>query len=335
MTALILMGVLLLAAANGANDVSKGVATLAGSGVTRYRTAVVWGAVTTLAGALSTVWIGAGMLKLFSSGIVGATPTPTFALAVLTGVDAWVAAATLLRLPVSTTHAIVGALIGAGLLLNPDEIRWSALLTLVAIPLLISAVVAFAISAGLAAARLTKTPRHGRAVVAERFYGGVPLVASTQAPQSAFTAAHWLSAGAVSAARGLNDTPKLVAIGAFALVPAGMPVAGVTVVVAAAMCIGALVVGIPVARRLGEGVVTLRHKEGLRANVTTAALVALGGSVGLPMSTTHVSTGAIAGTSGAQLSRLNTRTLRDFAIAWTVTPLIAAVVAAGIYLLAR
>lgn len=340
MTALILVGVLLLAGANGANDVSKGVATLAGSGVTRYRSAVAWGAVTTLAGAFATVWIGTGMLTLFSSGIVGATPTPAFALAVLAGVDAWVVTATLLRLPVSTTHAIVGALIGAGLLLDPKEVQWPALLTRVAIPLLASAVVAFAISAGLAvAARRTATRPRGRAgrprrVAAQRISGGVALGAPAQAPRSVVTAAHWLSAGAVGAARGLNDTPKLVAVGAFALVPAGMPLAGVTVL-AAAMCIGALVVGIPVARRLGEGVVTLHHGDGLRANVTTAALVALGGSAGLPMSTTHVSTGAIAGTSGAQLSRLNTRTLRDFAVAWTVTPLIAAVVAAGVYLLVR
>jgi inorganic phosphate transporter, PiT family len=335
-TALILVGVLLLAGANGANDVSKGVATLAGSGVTRYRTAVAWGAVTTLAGAFATVWIGTGMLTLFSSGIVGAAPTPEFALAVQAGVVAWVAAATLLRLPVSTTHAIVGALIGAGLLLDLTQVRWSALLTRVAVPLLVSAAAAFAISAGIAVvSRMTEARARNRPVVAEPFYGGAPIVLATGASPSVLTATHWISAGAVSAARGLNDTPKLVAIGAFALVPAGIPLAGVTCLVAVAMCVGAVVVGIPVARRLGEGVVTLRHTEGLRANVITAALVALGASAGLPMSTTHVSTGAIAGTSGAQLTRLNTRTLREFALAWTVTPFVAALVAAGIYLLVR
>ena len=51
-TGLIFIFLLALAAANGANDVSKGVATLAGSGVTRYRPAIIWGAATTLAGAL-------------------------------------------------------------------------------------------------------------------------------------------------------------------------------------------------------------------------------------------------------------------------------------------
>lgn len=335
-TALTVVGVLLLAAANGGNDVSKGVATLAGSGVTRYRTAVAWGVVTTFAGALATVWLGAGMLALFSSGIVGAAPTPAFALAVLAGVDAWVAAATLLRLPVSTTHAIVGALIGAGLLLAPNEVHWSALLTRVAVPLLAGAAAAFAISAGLAvAARMTEARARNRPVATVRPYGGIPFAPAPRLAHSALTAAHWLSAGAVGAARGLNDTPKLVAIGAFPLVPAGMTITGVTCLVAVAMCVGAAAVGIPVARRLGEGVLTLHHAEALRANVTTAGLVALGGSAGLPMSTTHVSTGAIAGTSGTQMTRLNTRTLREFANAWTATPLIAALVAAGVYLLVR
>jgi hypothetical protein len=52
-----------LAAANGANDVSTGVATLAGVGVTRYRTALLWGTVTTLAGALLSIQLGRGMGK--------------------------------------------------------------------------------------------------------------------------------------------------------------------------------------------------------------------------------------------------------------------------------
>ena len=86
---IVLIVVLLLTAAlavvNGANDVSKGVATLAGSGVTRYRTAIVRAAVTTLAGTMLSGLFPARMLKLFTGGIVSARPTPTFALAVICG----------------------------------------------------------------------------------------------------------------------------------------------------------------------------------------------------------------------------------------------------------
>ena len=54
-------------------------------------------------------------------------------------------------------------------------------------------------------------------------------------------------------------------------------------------------------------------------------LVSIGANVGLPMSTTHVAIGAIAGLTRADVSRLNHQTLRAFAVAWTITPLCAAV----------
>lgn len=104
--------------------------------------------------------------------------------------------------------------------------------------------------------------------------------------------------------------------------------------IAVAMLAGALIAGRRVARRLGEDVVALDHAEGLKANVTTALLVGVGASHGLPMSTTHVSTGAIAGIAGTRTSRLNLSTLRDFALAWTLTPLTAGVLAAATYLVA-
>jgi len=112
----------LFAAANGANDVSKGVATLAGSGITRYRTAILWGAATTLAGSLVSGLFAARMLKLFTSEIVAAPPTPAFTLAIICGAAGWVAIATITKLPVSTTHAIIGSLLGAGVLHAPTTV---------------------------------------------------------------------------------------------------------------------------------------------------------------------------------------------------------------------
>jgi PiT family inorganic phosphate transporter len=147
--------------------------------------------------------------------------------------------------------------------------------------------------------------------------------------------AHWLSSGAASFARGLNDTPKIVAIGAFALVPAGMSSRQVLLVVAGAMAIGSAAVGMRIARRLGEGVVKMSHVEGFKANLTTAVLVGLAANRGLPLSTTHVSTGAIAGAAGRDVSRHNRRSLRDFLLAWTVTPFISAIIAAAVFAVAR
>jgi PiT family inorganic phosphate transporter len=149
-TVLVFVLVAALAAVNGSNDVPKGVATLAGAGVTKYRTAIIWGTVTTFAGCLCSLVLAEKMTKLFSKGIVTAQPTDAFAVAVLVGAASWVGLATLLRLPVSTTHALIGGLLGAGLLFASDSIAWSAIPQKLIIPLLTSVGVAYGISLLLA-----------------------------------------------------------------------------------------------------------------------------------------------------------------------------------------
>jgi PiT family inorganic phosphate transporter len=356
-----------LAAANGSNDVSKGVATLAGAGVTKHRNAVVWGALTTLIGALFSVGLASAMTKLFTDGIVSTKPTPVFAIAVLCGTTAWVALATATRLPVSTTQALVGSMIGAGLLFAPASVNWSVLLTKVAQPMVLSVVVAFAVSYVLArlpgrvpeciCAEPSRIPALAGAPAgpgdpgALAFTatgdqpGGLHLTAGTatdcraHAPTArrlsiSLNGLHWLSSGATSFARGLNDTPKLVAVGAFALVPAGLSTTALLWVVALAMLAGALGGGVRLTRRLSGDVVRMSDLEGFKANATTAVLVGLGAWQGLPMSTTQVSTGAIAGSAG-DVSRVNHRTLRDFAVGWTVTPVVAGLVAAAVFAVAN
>ncbi|HET9893351.1 MAG TPA: inorganic phosphate transporter [Streptosporangiaceae bacterium] len=365
MTIAIFVLLVALAAANGANDVSKGIATLAGAGVTRYRTAIAWGATATLLGGILSIVTGHAMGKLFSSGIIGGQPVASFALAVLVGTMTWVALASVFRLPVSTTHALVGSLIGAGLLFAPDAIHWASLLTKVVTPLLVSIVVAYAVSALLGivlqrsrAGRSARTaPALPDAEPAGRTLAdgvtasghGHPAAVLNQVRLETETATeaknatagnriiaglHWLSSGATCIARALNDTPKIAAVGAFALIPAGMTADQITLTVAAAMGLGSLL-GIRVAKTLGERVVHMDHLEGFRANAITAFLVGVGAQAGWPMSTTHVSTGAITGIPGANLSRLNGKILRDFVLAWTVTPVFGGLVAAGAYFIAR
>lgn len=347
-TGLILVLLIALAASNGANDVSKGVATLVGSGVTRYRTAILWGALTTLAGALVSGLLAERMLKLFTSGVVSAEPTSAFTLAVISGAVGWVTVATLARLPVSTTHAIFGSLLGAGLLFAPNTILWSSLVPRFAIPLLLSIAVSYLLSATLNRIVLQRTAEvvDCLCVGAEQLDSGVlqmtQINVTTGTTQECASAGgylklntevlHWLSSGAVGFARGLNDTPKLVAIGV--LLPGRHLNTNLLVlVVAGAMFAGSLRVGERVAHVLAEKVVRMDHRDGLLANVTTALLVGIGANVGFPMSTTHVSTGAIAGIAAGNTKRLNRRTLRDLALAWTVTPLSAALIAAVIYLI--
>src|SRR5438093_6231188 len=116
-SAVALVLVLVLAYANGTNDVSKAIATLVGSGVTNYRTAILWGTIWTTVGAAVSGLVAGAMLKTFSSGLIlpGIAAPPALAGAVLVGAIAWVLVASRTGLPVSTTHALTGALVGAGL----------------------------------------------------------------------------------------------------------------------------------------------------------------------------------------------------------------------------
>ncbi|MBA2484982.1 MAG: inorganic phosphate transporter, partial [Nitrospira sp.] len=111
-----LLLVMALAYANGTNDVSKAIATLVGSGVTNYRTAIIWGTAWTVAGAGLSALMADAMLKTFIVGLIqpGIATPPALALAIFIGSMGWVLIASRTGLPVSTTHALTGALVGAG-----------------------------------------------------------------------------------------------------------------------------------------------------------------------------------------------------------------------------
>jgi PiT family inorganic phosphate transporter len=130
-TALLTLIVLSLAFANGANDNFKGVATLYGSRSLSYRAAVSWATASTLAGSSAALLFSGGLVKQFSgSGLVAdaVVADPAFLLAVAAGAAAAVLLATRFGFPISTTHALLGGLIGAGLVLaGPASLAYGTL----------------------------------------------------------------------------------------------------------------------------------------------------------------------------------------------------------------
>src|SRR5579863_5535442 len=118
MTTLLWMTVLLVAFANGANDNAKGVATLRGSGLSDYPGAIFWGTACTLIGALFSAKLSTRLMTLFSGeGLLpaGATGGHDFLLVVALATAATVLLASRIGAPISTTHALTGGLIGAGM----------------------------------------------------------------------------------------------------------------------------------------------------------------------------------------------------------------------------
>lgn len=360
--------VLALAFANGTNDVSKAIATLVGSGVTNYRRAILWGTVWTVIGAFASGLIATAMVKTFSTGFIGAgvVVPPNLALAVLAGSMAWVLVASRTGLPVSTTHALIGALIGTGLVaLGGNGLIWPALLKKIALPLLLSPILALSLAFLIhplirrladrwegTCLCLMPTARalvtidangHTHTLIQATTIGRPVMAVPAQCDRAnlrgltvGLDSIHWLSSGLASLARGANDAPKILAmllLGGAVTWPSAKLQTVALIGVALAMGLGSYLGGLRVTEVLAEKVTRMDHVEGLSANLTTSSLVLVSASMGLPVSTTHVSSSAIIGIGvlkGFQSIRWGT--VRDMVLAWIVTLPAAGILAALAYI---
>jgi PiT family inorganic phosphate transporter len=197
-----------------------------------------------------------------------------------------------------------------------------------------------AIGARAAGAGSTVPPRATVAapVVALRVYAGstpacagyVGTVAGIGV-QRLLDAAHLATAGAVSFARGLNDTPKIAAM----LLVAGPLVADQAtpvVLVGVAMAVGGLLLTHRIAGTMGFGITTLDDGQAFTANATTAALVIFASQLGLPVSTTHTSCGALFGI-GAVRGGARWSMIATIVLSWAATLPVAAAIAAATWAL--
>ena len=356
-----------LAFANGANDNFKGVATIYGSGTAGYKVSIGWATITTFAGSVASIFLAQALLKKFSGkGLVPDTLTGSefFVLADAIGAGLTVILATRLGFPISTTHSILGALIGSGLVAS-GSVNLSALGKGFVTPLLLSPVLAVGVAAILYALfhairhslripkewcvcvgteqRMIAMPTAGsmfamRAlpmptlVLAEgecvescgqRYAGTIAGVDS----QKLVDAGHFLSAGIVSFARGLNDTPKIAALGL--LVKWLTPVSDITII-AVAMAFGGLLGARRIAETMGHNITDMNVGQGVSANIATAILVVLASLYGLPVSTTHVSVGSVCGI-GLLTRQANIKTVTGIVLSWLITLPMAAALAAATY----
>lgn len=343
--------VMCLAFANGANDNFKGVATLYGSGTTGFRQALTWATLTTLLGSVTAVWAAEALLKSFSGkGLVAddLLLLPAFGGAVALGAGLTVLLATRIGMPISTTHSLVGALVGAGLAAG-SEISLARLGVGYFLPLLVSPLLAMAMTSPvlplLRRARLALgwtestcvcVGPDGSDVVAD---GGASTMRMSSArlstaignaadcesrfPGDAVRVGaggvldnlHFLSAGVVGFARGLNDTPKIAAL--LLLVQQINGGAG-TALVGGAIAVGGILRSRKVAETMSRRITSMNHGEGFAANVVTGAIVLGASRLGMPVSTTHVSCGALFGI-GIAGGQAQWRTIGSILTAWVVT----------------
>ncbi|MGH8504983.1 MAG: inorganic phosphate transporter [Stenotrophobium sp.] len=354
---------LLLTYANGANDNFKGVATLFGSGTTDYRKALLWGTATTFAGAIAALWLASAMVAAFSGKLFIAQQVlamPAFPLAVCAGAAATVLLANRYGLPVSTTHALIGALCGAAMVVSAgsgvawDKVGQSVFLPLALSPLLsillamplypllrwsrqrlgitkqscVCAGQEVAVGADGAAAAFVSVTTGQQAQCEERYAGRLIGLSAN----SVIDSLHYLSAGAVGFARGMNDTPKLVGLGILCL--PSLHGAPSFVMIAVIMAAGGLLSGGRVAQTLSQKITRMNSGQGLTANLVTSTLVILASPLALPVSTTHVSVGALFGI-GTVTGQARGKMIAGIVLAWILTLPLAAVIGGGMMLVTR
>ena len=293
----------MLAFANGANDVGKSVISLMhfepSGGVSRRP--LLWGGAFSGLGSIAAIIVSGRLLSSFTPRTILNTSFDTsFVLAVLIGATLWVVAATLLRLPVSTTHAILGAIMLQGILLfGVSSLAWNFLAVRVLLPL-----------AGGPLAALVGI------YLFDRITKRKPKVSTSESKWAGLS--HWGSAAATSLARGVNDAPKMAVLGAFFLTANSTESVWIPYsIVAVAVIIGSMVLGTRVALTLTRRAIPLDHQQRLKAGLTTAVLVSVGAFLGAPLSSTHVHAGAVAGASGLKDSIRTT--LRGMVLPWLVT----------------
>lgn len=138
--------------------------------------------------------------------------------------------------------------------------------------------------------------------------------------------------GAVSFARGLNDTPKTAAL----LLPiAVFDDSGAVLAVGIAMLVGGLLGARRVARMMSDRITTLDLGTALAASLTTALLVGTASVNGLPVSTTHVSVGALAGAGATGRGGIDRKVMANIAWSWVITLPVSALFGALLYLVVR
>jgi len=361
----IFLATVFLAYANGANDNFKGVATLFGSKTTNYKVAIWWATFSTFAGSMCSVALANTLLKNFSGkGLVpeAIADTGSFHLAVALGAAITVILATITGFPISTTHGITGALTGAGLAAIGTQLNFAALGKSFFIPLLLSPLIATVLSIILYTllhqSRIALKIEKAWCVCIGNQQKLIPLsiggeldtvpnlpeinIDSTENCSQKYIGnfwgidsqkfvdnCHFLSAGAVSFARGLNDTPKIVAL---LLTVTAFSIQGGMLAVGLGMAVGGLLNARKVALTVSNKITTLNPGKGLAANLITGFLVIFASRMGVPVSTTHVSVGSIFGV-GIVSKTADLRMFSKVLSSWILTLPIAAIVSGTAYFL--
>ncbi len=307
---------------NGFHDTGNAMATSIASGALKPKVAVTMSAVLNLVGAFLSTAVAAAIAKgLVEPGLV----TLELVFAGLVGGIVWNLLTWLFGLPSSSSHALIGGIVGAMLAAaGASGVVWTGLVSKVLIPAVMAPVMA-AIIAGAATWLVYRMVR------------GVP----EKRTEKGFRYGQIGSAALVSLAHGTNDAQKTMGVIFLALIAYGsasksdpMPPFWVIFSCAVAIAAGTYLGGWRIIRTLGKGLVEISPPQGMAAETSSAAIILLSSHFGYSLSTTHVATGSILGSGlGKPGAEVRWGVAGRMATAWLITLPAAGIVGALTYFL--
>ncbi|HEX4770144.1 MAG TPA: anion permease [Bryobacteraceae bacterium] len=327
MSSYLLVGLVVVTAltfdyANGFHDAANSIATVVATRVLTPLKAVVLAAAFNF---IAAFFLGTAVAGTIGKGFVNTSiVTPYVILAGLIGAILWNFLTWYFKLPISSSHALIGGYAGAavakagwaGLVLG----RWPSTLAFIVIAPLIGLALGYALMVGVYWAFRGSSPAR-----MDRWFRHLQIG----------------SASLLSCAHGTNDAQKSMGIIAAVLMAGGFEKEfhvpdWVIVACAAAMGLGTLSGGWRVVHTMGTRLTRLKPRSGFCAETGAAISILLATWLGLPVSTTHVVTGAIAGVGSVQRVRAVRWTVaRGIVIAWVLTIPAAALVAGVSFLVIR
>jgi PiT family inorganic phosphate transporter len=326
----VILAALVFVLTNALHDASSVVATFISSGAGNPVQAITLAAIFSFIGALA----GGNAVADTISSIAAVPADPlllNILLAAMGGAVIWNLVTWYFGLPSSSTHALIGGLVGAVWMARGSEyVLWGfseliapdhqlvgiskVLLFLLLSPLL-----------GFAAAFVLQTITN------------VLLRNAKSAINKWIERLQWLITALLAFSNGANDTQKIVGIITLAVASVSelssqLPLLGIKGTVGAVTFAGTLLGGWPVIKTIGREIYTIRPIHGLNSQLSAGASVLLSTLLGAPVSTTHVVVGSVAGVGAADEFRMvNWNIGQEIITAWCITIPAAALAAAIIY----
>jgi PiT family inorganic phosphate transporter len=307
---------------NGLHDAANSIATIVSTRVLRPRYAVFWASFFNF---IAFLFFGLHVAQTLGTGIVDANVVdPRVTFAALMGAIVWNILTWVMGIPSSSSHALVGGLVGAGTAkAGLGGVVWSGL-SKTAAAIVLSPLVGFIFALFLVL------------LVSWAFVRATPF-----AVDSTFRRLQFVSASLYSLGHGGNDAQKTMGIIAALLYSQGqlrgvfhVPL-WVVLACQAAMALGTLFGGWRIVRTMGSRITRLTPMQGFCAETGGAITLFIATWFGVPVSTTHTITGAIVGVGAARRSSaVHWGVASNIVVAWVLTLPAAALIAAGVYGLA-